>query len=86
MSLSALPPKNRAGTVSQKRLVKKGILQDKCFSNIENHELYYLTTDRKLWCNQSKSVASGMIIQALEMQFFLFCFFFLSIRVFFHGH
>ena len=43
--------------------------QDNCSSNIENHELYYLTTDRKLWCNHSKSVTSAMIIQALKIQF-----------------
>ena len=62
MSLSALPPKKRTRTAS-KGLVRKGMLQDKCSSSIENHELYYLTTDRKLLCNHSKSVVSAMIIQ-----------------------
>ena len=32
------------------------MLQDKCYSNIKNHEFYYLTAERKFWCNRSMSV------------------------------
>ena len=42
-----------------KGLGEKGMWQDKCSSNIENHVLYYLTTDRM-------SVASAMIIQEIQ--------------------
>ena len=60
MSLSSLLPKKQVGSetrrVNQEKLVKKDMLQDKCYSNIENHEFYYLTAERKFWCNRSMSV------------------------------